>query len=451
MSRAPIALLGGAPVVDRAAHRHWPELGQPAAEAVARVLERGVLSGPNAPESVAFEAEFAAFVDARHALLTHSGTSALHLALACCGIGTGDHVIVPAYSFIATALAVLHAGAIPIFADVDADTGLIDPQAAAAALTPRTRALMPVHVHGAAANLAALSELAHAHGLALVEDAAQAHGASFRGRPVGALGSAGGFSLQSSKNLGVGEGGVFVTNDAALAETANRLRNFGQDVLLSDRQTFDPLRPLDGSRALESLGIGWMYRGNELTAALGRAALAQLPARTAQCQMHAERLSSALAKLPGVLPPRIAEGSTSVHHKLRIRIDVAQAGVELAPRAFRDLLMRALRAEGLEVVLWQTGVLPEQALFHNRRGFGAGWPWSADTQTDFDTAYDPARFPRARALLDSSFVLFSQSCPLIAQDTALVDGYAEAFARVWEQREALCAWAKRATDSSGRD
>lgn len=450
MNRAPIALLGGAPVVERDTHRRWPELGDDARGAVARVLDRGVLSGSNAPEAIAFESEFAAFVDARYALLTQSGTSALHLALACAGIGTGDHVIVPAYSFIASALAVLHAGAIPIFADVDAETGLLDPRSTVAALTPRTRAVMPVHVHGASADLGSLLDLVHERRLLLIEDAAQAHGATWCGRPVGAIGTAGGFSLQSSKNLGVGEGGVFVTNDAALAEGANRLRNFGQGVHLSDRQSFEPSRPLDSQRALESLGIGWMYRGNELSAALARAALARLPAHTSRCQMHAERLSLALRALPGVLPPKIPEGSSSVHHKFRVRIDVARAGVDLPPRAFRDLLLRALRAEGLEVVLWQTTLLPEHDLFHDRSGFGAGWPWSADPETDFDAAYDPARFPGARALLDSSLVLFSQSCPLIAQDTALVDRYAEAFARVWDQREALCAWARRTGGTSDR-
>ncbi len=120
-----LALFGGTPVVDRNLHKPWPEVTEDERRAVLRVLERGVMSGPFAPEAIAFEAEFARFVGAKHALLTHSGTSALHLALVSAGVHSGDHVIVPAYSFVATPLAVLHAGAIPIFADVDPLTGLL--------------------------------------------------------------------------------------------------------------------------------------------------------------------------------------------------------------------------------------------------------------------------------------------------------------------------------------
>lgn len=161
-----------------------------------------------------------------------------------------------------------------------------------------------------------------------------------------------------------------------------------------------------------------------------------------RCQQHAQQLSSALASLPGVLPPAIPATSSSVHHKFSVRIDMRRAGVDLPARTFRDALLEALHAEGMEVVLWQDRVLLEHRLFHERVGFGRGWPWSADSETDFDRRYDPQLFPAARGLLDSSIVLFSQSYPLIAQDTAMVDRYAEAFARVWEHREAVCAWAR---------
>ena len=156
MTRGTLAVHGGTPTLDRRDHRVWPLLGDDEKGAVLRVLERGVLSGASAPESVAFERAFAEFVDARHALLTPSGTSALHLALAAAGVSVGDHVIVPAYSFVATPLAVLHAGAIPIFADVDETTGLMRAADVAEAQTSRARAIMPVHVHGCAAELGPL-------------------------------------------------------------------------------------------------------------------------------------------------------------------------------------------------------------------------------------------------------------------------------------------------------
>ena len=443
MTQDRIALLGGSPSVDRGAHRRWPEVTEEERRAVARVLDRAVLSGSTAPESVAFEDEFARFVGAKHAVLTHCGTSALHLAVATLGIEAGDHVVVPAYSFVATALAVLHAGAIPLFADIDPATGQMDPASAEAAITSRTRAVMPVHVHGCPADLDALGALAAKKGLALVEDAAQAHGATYNGRPVGAIGRTGAFSLQSSKNLSAGEGGIFVTNDPELAETANRLRNFGQDVHLVDRASFDLDRPLDGGRSLESLCIGWMYRGNEMMAAFARAQLSRLADATARAQANAERLRRALSALPGVSMMGSPKGAVSVHHKVRVQLDPKAAGLALSPLVLRNVMRKALVAEGLEVVLWQTASLPWQCTFRGREGFGGGWPWSTDRETDFARSYDPARFPNTQRLLDGSVVLFSQSCPLIAQTGEMVDRYAEAFARVWKERHALEAWAKR--------
>jgi perosamine synthetase len=450
-----LALLGGSPVLARESHRPWPVVGEEERRAVARVLDRGVLSGPLAPESRALEEEFARFVGARHCLLTHCGTSALLLALAAAGVRAGDEVIVPAYSFVATPLAVIHVGAIPVFADVDIATGCLDPASAEAAVTPRTRAIMPVHMHGGAADMDGLADVARRHDLVLVEDAAQAHGATHRGRPVGPLGAAGGFSLQSSKNLSAGEGGLFVTNDDGIAAEAAAVRNFGQDIPHggeADRTLYDPRRPLDSARSLDSRRVGSMYRGNELMAAFARAQLAQLPERTARCQANAERLSRALRDLPGVTPPPVLPGRTSVHHKFRVHLDPERAGVALAPLPWRDAVMAALRAEGLEVVLWQSAPLPAQPVFQ-RRDVATGFPPSATTgstsqasresATDVTVNYDPTRYPRTRALLDGSLVLFSQSCPLIAQPDDVVDAYAEALRRVWEHRQALAEWALR--------
>ncbi|HXN31794.1 MAG TPA: DegT/DnrJ/EryC1/StrS family aminotransferase, partial [Polyangiaceae bacterium] len=148
-----LALFGGTPVLSRDSHRLWPIVGEEERRAVARALDRGILSGPYAPESTALEEEFATFVGAKHCLLTHCGTSALLVALVAAGVRAGDEVIVPAYSFVATPLAVVHAGAIPVFADIDVATGCLDPEAAEAAITPHTRAIMPVHMHGCAADM----------------------------------------------------------------------------------------------------------------------------------------------------------------------------------------------------------------------------------------------------------------------------------------------------------
>jgi perosamine synthetase len=440
--KADLALFGAAPVLPSGAHQVWPVVTDQERLAVARVLDRGILSGPFAPESRALEEEFARFVGAKHAVLTHCGTSALVVALAAAGVCAGDEVIVPSYSFVATPLAVTQLGAIPVFADVDIATGCLDPEAARAAVTARTRAIMPVHMHGCAADMTSLLEVARSRGLVIVEDAAQAHGAECAGRRVGAIGAAGGFSLQSSKNLAAGEGGIMVTNDQALAEAANAVRNFGQELSLADATEFNPKRPLDGSRALDSRRVGSMYRGNEMMAAFARAQLARLPERTERCQRNAERLSRALAELPGVAPPQAPPGRSSVYHKYRVHLDPAKAGVDLSPRRLRDVAMQALRAEGLEVVMWQSVSLPAQTVFQ-RRDPSDGFPRSAQGGTDLSTNYDPARYPRTNALLDGSLVLFSQSCPLIAQPDEVVDRYAQAFARVWQGRTALAEWAAR--------
>ncbi len=442
-----LALFGGRPVVTRSSHGLWPVVGDDERRAVGRVLDRGIFSGPFAPESRALEEEFASFVGAKHCLLTHCGTSALLIALAAAGVRAGDEVIVPAYSFVATPLAVIHAGAVPVFADVDVPTGCLDPAAAEAAITPRTRAIMPVHMHGCPADLGSLIELTRRHGLALVEDAAQAHGATFGGRKVGAFGAGGGFSLQSSKNLSAGEGGLFVTSDDGVAAEAASVRNFGQDISAHDEADYDSARPLDGTRALDSRRIGSMYRGNEMMAAFARAQLAKLPERTAQCRRHADRLAHSLAGLPGVTPPLAPAGRASVHHKFRVHLDAQRAGLPLTPRQLRDAVVLALRAEGLEVVLWQSAPLPAQGVFQHRDLLSA-FPRAGSGGTDLAINYDPARYPRTAALLDSSVVLFSQSCPLIAQTQEIVDRYAEAFCRVWDQRQALAEWALRSERTS---
>jgi dTDP-4-amino-4,6-dideoxygalactose transaminase len=185
-----------------------------------------------------------------------------------------------------------------------------------------------------------------------------------------------------------------------------------------------------------------MYRGNELAAAIARSAIAKLPERTKRCQENADRLTQVLAKLPGVSPPSMPRGSTSVHHKFRVRLDPVAAGVKLSPLALRDAMIEALRAEGLEVVLWQTAPLSAQPIFQRLEGYGGGWPWSADRETDYRALYAPSRFPHTQRLLDGSLLLFSQSRPLIGQSQETVDKYAEAFTRVWSQRAEIAKWAE---------
>jgi len=426
----PAPLLGSTgpiKLVDPASHTLWPIVDQASKDAVMRVLDRGVLSGAFAPESMAFQEEFAAYVGAKHALLTHSGTSALVVALAAAGVGPGDEVIVPSYTFVATPLSVTACGARPLFADVDPTTGLISPAEVRRWLSPRTKAIMPVHVHGCPADLDELGAIAAAAGAVVVEDAAQAHGATYKKQPVGALAAGGGFSLQSSKNLGCGEGGVYVTNSLEQADLANSVRNFGQDLHLSEASLVPKTRPLDGWRGLASQRPGSMFRGNEMMAAFARAQLALLPARTARAQDAAKYLAGAMREMPGLLPPHVPEDRTSVHHKYRIRIDRDAAGLaDFSATRVKAALLAAMKATGFEVTTWERTTQTAQPVFAQDQSV-----------TGLVKENYQSTFPATQELLDSSLVLFSQSCPLIAQPEEVVVAYAQALGRLWEHRRAI--------------
>jgi dTDP-4-amino-4,6-dideoxygalactose transaminase len=385
--------------------RRWPILTGADRAAVARVLDRGVLSGAAAPEGRALEAEFARVVGARFCLATNSGTAALHLALAAAGVGPGDEVIVPALSFVATAQAVLHQGATPVFADVDPKTFNVAPAEIEARLTARTRAIVAVHLHGLPADMDEIAALAEPRGLVVIEDAAQAHGATYRGRSVGTLGAMAAFSLNSTKNLPAGEGGLFVTSDEACYRTAARVRFDG----LALPEGWDPERPLDDEAEGLATHTGWMYLPGELTCAVARAQLASLPATTARSQANAERLTARLAELPGIEPPFVPADRTHVYHKYRIRLDPERAGVARSAAGLRDLVLERLRREGVEAVLWQRVPLPRH-------------PRLARAEP----------YPGAEAALDGSVIVGSQSYPLFAQPPEVVEAWAGGFERVWK-------------------
>ena len=385
--------------------RRWPVLTGLNYAAVKRVLDRGILSGPAGPEMRALEAEFAELIGVRFCLATNSGTSALHIALAAAGIGPGDEVIVPALSFIATAQAVLHQGALPVFAEIDPETYNIDPDDAARRITSRTRAIIPVHLHGLPAEMNAINALAERVGLTVIEDAAQAHGALYQGRPVGTLGAMAAFSLNSTKNLPADEGGLFVTNSEELYSRAARVRFDGLEV----PSKWDPDRPLDNDADSLATLTGWMYLPGELSAALARSQLHRLAATTARSQRNAARLTERLAKLLGVVPPVVPPDRTHVFHKYRVRLDPELAGLNISAASLRDRMLEGLRAEEVEAVRWQTVPLPSHPLFGSQLGY-----------------------PKAAAALDSSLIIGSQTYPLFAQPLEVVERWANGFERVWK-------------------
>jgi perosamine synthetase len=403
-----LAIAGGPPAVDAEVHRRWPEITQDDRDAIARVLDSGTLWGPNAPEVTALQDEWAGYVGTRCCLLTNSGTAALHCAIAAAGVRAGDEVIVPAFSFVATPMAVLHQGAAPVFCDIDAQTHTIDPRLIEAHVGPRTRAVVPVHAHGLPADMDEITAVARRYGLAVIEDAAQAHGAVYRGTKAGALGDGAGFSLNGSKGLSAGEGGLYVTDDEAAFVTARRLAIFGEDT--------PPTGP-GQYRAYWSHGVGWNYRSHELTAALARSQLRRLDDYNRTATENAGLLSTALAGLPGLRPPHVPDDRTSTFYRYRIVIDPEELGFDGTALELRDRLLYALQAEGVAASLWQLRPLPEQPVFRDR--------------------VDHRAYPESTRLLESSIVIGTAEHPLFNQPSALMVRYADAFEKVMGDLETL--------------
>jgi dTDP-4-amino-4,6-dideoxygalactose transaminase len=273
-------------------------------------------------ELAAFETEFAAYCGARHCIGVGNGLDALHLALRAMGIGPGDEVIVPAQTFIATWLAVSHAGATPVPVDVERRTGNIDPSLVAHEITPRTRAILPVHLFGRPADIAGLRRSIGRRDIAILEDAAQAHGATIGAQRAGSLGKAACFSFYPGKNLGaLGDGGAVVTDDDALAESLRKLRNYGSAVKYQHES------------------LGWNSRLDELQAAFLRVKLRQLDAWTAARRTAAADYLARLAGIPGLVLPETGGNASSVWHLFVVR----------TPR--REALQAHLAARGIGTLI----------------------------------------------------------------------------------------------------
>jgi dTDP-3-amino-3,4,6-trideoxy-alpha-D-glucose transaminase len=265
-----------------------------------------------------FEAEFAEYCGVEHCIGVASGTSALTLLMLAAGIGRGDEVIVPAHTFIASALAVVHAGAEPVFADVDEATGLLDVDSAASVTGPRTAAILPVHLYGQLCDMDAIRGLAERHGLAIFEDAAQAHGARFHGQTAGGFGAGAAFSFYPSKNLGaLGDAGAICTDDDEVAERARRLRNLGQ------------------RRKGEHLELGYNERLDGLQAALLRVKLRELDRGNAARRAHAARYQEELAGHVELLEER--PEAECVYHLFPIRVADSDRVAERMRRAGVDV------------------------------------------------------------------------------------------------------------------
>ncbi len=312
------------------------ELTDAEMEAALAVLRSGALR--QGAQCRAFEDEFAEKVGAKYAVTCSSGSAALHLAYHCC-LRPGDEVLVPSFTFIATASMVTLTGCKPVLCDVDPDTFLIDLDDAGQRITPRTRVIAPVHLFGNACDIDAVRAFAAKHGLAIVWDTAQAHGATFNGRDVGSFGDFASYSFYPSKNMFVGEGGITCTDSEDYADELRYLRSHGQT-----------------GKYLHTM-IGYNYRMTDVEAAIGREQLKRLDEMLAVRRRNAALLNAAFADVPGVKPQRITPGCEPAWHQYCVVIDPESYGCD------RDALAERLKERGIATGVHYPRGLHQQPIF----------------------------------------------------------------------------------------
>jgi dTDP-4-amino-4,6-dideoxygalactose transaminase len=324
---AKLALLGGQPVKKKP-FPVWPHYDENERQALMGVLDSRVWWRTPGTQTPQFEREFAAYHQARHGIAVTNGTAAIEVVLAALGIGLEDEVIVPDFTFVATASAVLSAGALPVLADVDPTTYCLDPERAEAAITEHTKAIIAVHMAGHPADLDRLSEIARQHRLVLVEDSSHAHGSEWKGRKIGAIGDVGTFSFQQSKLMTAGEGGIVITNDDGIERRA--------------RSTHDSGR-MPGEWFYAHFIYGSNYRLSEWQGAVLRQQLARLPAQAARRTSNARTLELALPEIEGITPQTLDPRCTHHGHYAYIFHYEKAAFAGVPTRRF----IEALNAEGI--------------------------------------------------------------------------------------------------------
>jgi perosamine synthetase len=420
---SPLALFGGPKTITKP-FTPYRTIGDEEIAAVTEVLKGGVLSqfigawNPDfygGPQILAFEKEWAERFNVKHAITMNSNTSGLIAALGAVGVEPGDEVIVTPWTMAASATAIVVWGAIPVFADIEAETFNLDPRSVEKLITPRTKAIMAVDIFGHAADLDGLMAIAKKHNIKLIEDAAQAPGALYKGKHVGTVGDIGVFSLNYHKHIHTGEGGVCVTNDPVLAERLQLIRNHGEVVV----------RDKPGVTDISNI-IGYNFRMTEIEAAIGRQQLKKLDGAIKQRMEAASELTSSLKTLPGLRTPVIQKDCTHVYYVYPMTYDAATTGVS------RARLVEALRAEGAQVDDRYANIhlLP---MYQKRIAQGKnGFPWSFFQST---VSYAKGICPTAEHLNDAEY-LGIQLCryEYNHEETALI---VKAFQKVWANLDAL--------------
>ncbi|HEY5988440.1 MAG TPA: DegT/DnrJ/EryC1/StrS family aminotransferase [Streptosporangiaceae bacterium] len=433
-----LAMFGGQRTVDKklaaSACVRWPVVTDVERDSVRRVMENGGFTsvGAGGREVELLEAEWAALTGVPYCAAVATGTAAIELALAALGIEPGAEILVPALTFIGSAVAPVQRLIVPVFVDIDPETFTIDPAAVEAGITPRTQAILAVHLHGLPCSMDRLRSIATRHGLSLIEDAAQAHGAKWGARRVGAVGDAAAFSLNSSKNLPTcGEGGLVTTSDPGVHERVVLQRQFGED--------------LGGERDYLSQILGGNAKLSAINAAFARCQLRRLAEYDAIRERNVLEFFARLADLSGILLPRCPADRTHAWHILRLRFAPPMMGYpDIQAGALRMVIQRALKAEGVPMKQYQLMPLPAQPAFRTRDGFG-GYPWRLSGTPRRE--YHAGDYPATVAVIEDSLTL--QRWHLNPASGPVLSRCADAFEKVWQHLDTLAQCA-RAMDSPAK-
>ncbi len=363
-----LAILGGTPVRTEP-WPVWPQYGRTIKEALARVVESEVYCSQVGQEVKAFEQAFAAYHGSDHAVGVANGTIALQAALAAAGIGCGDEVIVPAYTFVATATAAVENNSIPVFVDCEPLSQGLDPEDVRRKITPQTRAIMPVHINGYPCDMDAIMAIAREHNLVVIEDCSHAHGAEYKGRKVGTIGHFGCFSLQHKKNMTVGEGGIVITNDG---EAAGRIR--------------------------EMLAFAWTnvtrnWRMGEFYGAIGQEQIKLLDEQNKRRRANVATLLEELGAVPGLNPLPGQPETSPVYYNLILQYDESVMGVS------RKTFVKALNAEGIPVMMFYMPI-QRWPTFPEADFFGRGCPFSCPLHEGGPVDYSKVSTPVADDVCD---------------------------------------------------
>lgn len=420
-----LALFGGSKTIQTPFKRYNP-IGVEEVQAAKQVMETGVLSqylgcwdpdffgGPKVQE---FERQCETYFNVKHAVTVNSWTSGLVAAVGAIGIEPGDEVIVTPWTMCATATAILHWNAIPVFADIEPETFNIDPRSVEDNITPYTKAIMAVDILGHSADMDALMDIAERHGLKVITDTAQAPGTYYKGKITGTLGHVGGYSLNYHKHIHTGEGGILVTNDDDIADRLRLIRNHAEAVV--DNK---------GTTNLANM-LGHNFRLGEIECAIGIEQLKKLKNLVSGRQEAAERLTKGLIDLPGLRTPVVQPGCTHAYYMYPIVLDIEKIGVS------RNRIIEALEAEGIEGLAAGYANLHMLPMYQKKIAYGTnGFPWSSEI-CQRDVSYEHGICPVAEELHEKTYIGFALCMHELSNEE--VDQMIKAFRKVWEHMDKL--------------